>query len=436
MQLYSIIGLSIAAIFSSIRMSSAYCDLDIVESMPDGLKLKDPDGTNIIRTHQSLLEMIERANKTLRIASFYLYLTPPKDLDGNPAALPGRMILDAITSAVKRGVDLQVVLDRSGRHDINNQDDVKLLESIGSVRFVNMTKLLHSGVMHTKFLIADNQTFYLGSSNFDWRSYSEIKEMGVSLKNCPEMAQDLDKVFRTYVLVSNASTIPRQLSDDLKTTINMQNPLVLTLNHSTPSSVFLGASPPPFNGEKDWSGRTDDIDGLLHLIDSARHRVSISVMNYSPRMEFVWPKVYWPRIDNALRKAATTRGVKVELLFSNWTSTRSSEIAWYKSLNAIQSSDFHGGGIHVKLFKVPAFDDYQKRIPFARVKHDKYLVTDTGVYLGTSNWTPDYFINTAGVSMVIRPTNSHKQDEIPSVLRSFQAIFDRDFNSEYAHELN
>lgn len=427
----SALPLLLWVLLTFVQCSYASCEFSIVESMPDGLDLEDPVDANVVRTHVSLLDMIDKTTKSLRIASFYWYLTPPAEFNDHPASEPGKQLMEAIAKAVERGVQLEIALDGSSRSNMNNANNVRDLQKMGTVKFVNMTRLAHGGVMHTKFLISDNQTFYLGSSNFDWRSYTEIKEMGVTFKGCYTLASDLDRIFRTYMLLADANQVPDKLSDDLKTKINLQNPLEME-----DVNVFLAGSPPAFNGKDDWTGRTDDIDALLHVIDSAKHRISISVMNYSPRMEFVWPKRYWPRIDDALRRAATTRHVKVELLFSNWSSTRSSELAWYKSLNCIQSSDFHQGGIHVKLFKVPAFDDFQKRIPFARVKHDKFMVTDGAVYLGTSNWTPDYFVSTAGVSLIIRPKISRNAaSPLPKVIQNFQNIFDRDFNSKFAHDL-
>ena len=424
----------LAAIAMCVCTAFADCDYDIVESMPEGLELEDPANARVVRTHESLIEMVNSAQKTLRIASFYWYLTPPAKFMNSSATEPGIKLMDAIKSAATRGVNLEVLLDGSGRRDMSNPEDVAALRQIGTVKQINMTRLLKNGVMHSKFMIVDNSTFYVGSSNFDWRSYTEIKEMGLTFKDCFELASDLDKIFRAYMLLADSTEVPDSFGDDLKTSINMHNPFIMKMGNSNGPSVFLTGSPPAFNGKNDWTGRTDDIDGLLHLIDNARHRISISVMNYSPRTEFIFPKQYWPRIDDALRRAATTRRVKVELLFSNWSSTKPSELAWYKSLNAVQSSDFHSGGIHVKLFKVPAFDDYQRSLPFARVKHDKYMVTDSSLFLGTSNWTPDYFINTAGVSLILRPTNQSKSKL--SIVNNFQEIFDRDFGSKYAQELS
>lgn len=35
------------------------------------------------------------------------------------------------------------------------------------------------------------------------------------------------------------------------------------------------------------------------------------------------------------------------------------------------------------MFVVPAFTETQKKIPFARVNHNKYMVTDKTAYIGT-----------------------------------------------------
>jgi len=35
------------------------------------------------------------------------------------------------------------------------------------------------------------------------------------------------------------------------------------------------------------------------------------------------------------------------------------------------------------MFVVPAFTESQRKIPFARVNHNKYMVTDKTAYIGT-----------------------------------------------------
>jgi phospholipase D3/4 len=80
---------------------------------------------------------------------------------------------------------------------------------------------------------------------------------------------------------------------------------------------------------------------------------------------------------------------------------------------------------------VPGTDD-QKKIPFARVNHNKYMVTDMVAYIGTSNWSGDYFINTAGIGFVAQDT-VHDRSSNETTLRSqLESVFDRDWNSKYA----
>lgn len=82
-------------------------------------------------------------------------------------------------------------------------------------------------------------------------------------------------------------------------------------------------------------------------------------------------------------------------------------------------------------FIVPSTDD-QAKIPFARVNHNKYMVTDNTGYIGTSNWSADYFIDTAGIGFILQETSADRNESIRKELAS---IFDRDWNSEYAVDL-
>ena len=66
-----------------------------------------------------------------------------------------------------------------------------------------------------------------------------------------------------------------------------------------------------------------------------------------------------------------------------------------RSFRSSKSIDIQG-----KFFKVPSFSPAQKSIPFARVNHNKYIVTDKAALIGTSNWTPDYFLKTGGIGFI------------------------------------
>src|SRR4029077_4203877 len=55
-----------------------------------------------------------------------------------------------------------------------------------------------SGIMHQKIWIFDSRHLYLGSANMDWKSISQVKEMGVAVEDCPELAADAGTYFEAW----------------------------------------------------------------------------------------------------------------------------------------------------------------------------------------------------------------------------------------------
>ncbi|AEN03606.1 truncated nick-joining enzyme [Yokapox virus] len=58
------------------------------------------------------------------------------------------------------------------------------------------------------------------------------------------------------------------------------------------------------------------------------------------------------------------------------------------------------------------------------------MVTDKTAYIGTSNWTGNYFTDICGVSINITPT-----DGGPGIRKQLEDIFIRDWNYQYSYEL-
>jgi phospholipase D3/4 len=208
----------------------------------------------------------------------------------------------------------------------------------------------------------------------------------------------------------------------------------------------LQSSPPPFNP----TGRTNDIDALVNVIRHAEKFIYIAVMDYfpltiySPRMRF------WPTIDDALKTAAIEHHVRVRMLISWWNHSRPSEDNFLKSIASISQAYprvsvevVRTGGVAStyrpivslqRRFVVPS-DAEQRKIPYARVNHNKYMVTDNTAYIGTSNWSGDYFIDTAGVAFVLHDP-VYDRNVSQSTLRSdLQAVFERDWFSNYSQPL-
>uniref|UniRef100_A0A1A8R275 5'-3' exonuclease PLD3 n=4 Tax=Nothobranchius TaxID=28779 RepID=A0A1A8R275_9TELE len=301
-----------------------------------------------------------------------------------------------------------------------------LCVSGADVRTVDMKKLT-SGVLHTKFWLVDRKHLYIGSANMDWRSLTQVKELGAVVYNCSCLAADLEKIFEAYWYVGGAQSIPSPWPSRFSTAFNNETPLQLPLNN-TPASVYLSSSPPSFCA----SGRTSDLQSILSVIADADRFVYIAVMNYQPTMEFSHPKRYWADIDTQLRRVAYERRVKVRLLISCWDHSQPLMFSFLRSLASVYEPKSKLD-VQVRLFVVQS-NPRQKQIPFARVNHNKYMVTDKVAYIGTSNWSGDYFVNTAGSALVVNQTESGSSE--PTVQSQLKAVFERDWFSNHSTPLS
>ena len=116
----------------------------------------------------------------------------------------------------------------------------------------------------------------------------------------------------------------------------------------------------------------------------------------------------------------------MSIIIGYWNHTRKDIISNLRSLDALKDLKGHGN-IDVQLFKTPITNEIQRRIPYSRVDHAKFLMNEKIGFIGTSNWSADYFINTGGVSLV---QNDYEKDP-RSIRGQLEQIFDRDWHSDY-----
>lgn len=176
-------------------------------------------------------------------------------------------------------------------------------------------------------------------------------------------------------------------------------------------------------------GRTRDLDALLAVMGAAREFLYASVMEYFPTTRFRHPASYWPVLDTALRVAAFSRGVRVRLLVSCWLNTDPRMFPFLRSLQAL-SNPAANVSMDVKVFIVPVGN--HSNIPFSRVNHSKFMVTEKAAYIGTSNWSEDYFSSTSGVGLVVSQRASGAQPGVSTVQEQLRQLFERDWSSRYA----
>lgn len=407
---------------------TSQCQVLLIESMPQNLSYST-DSPRHASTYFAWNLLLSQANQSISIASFYWSLLAETKFN-ETGAEEGRHIYEQL---LEKSKNVNLTIAQSG--PVRNDTELQQLEAAGAkIYWVNVAKILGRGILHTKLWTVDNKHSYLGSANMDWRSITQVKELGVLFLNCPEFVEDLNKIHTAYCLAANE--VPTTWPSEVTTRYNHSNPMRVPVN-GFPSLVYFTASPVEFNPP----GRSYDLEAILKTIQNAKKYIYISVMDYSPEVinyEINSRGEFWPTIDNALREAAITRGVEVRLLISRWRYTFPSMINYLMSLR--QLNGVHGARIRVRFFVVPSFTDQQRTIPHARVNHNKYMVTDKTAYIGTSNWSGDYFLYTGGAAFVIEEDKSTQTSpeehliEGQSIHDQLVDIFHRDWNSEYSFE--
>lgn len=468
------------------ELAAATARAYLVESIPVGLE--DLRGTPDVQyTEDVLVRLTRDAQSNIDLTAMYWALLPDPAGDDEKGftasqfeamgAEAGRALYEALRDAAARGVAVRILqsLGFSGQKQESDTLQEEFPDRV-SVHSVDMSKWYGgAGIMHQKIWIFDRRDLYLGSANMDWKSISQVKEMGVAVEHCPELAADAGKYFDTWWAFSAIAPASVEVFDPLvriyrhvppwsalvppaqrgasplarveySTSFNCENPLSLEVNGER-SGVFLTGGPDEVRG----SGRTSDAEGLVHTIDDARRSICVSVMDFGPiglygresagapfpaegRIPNNTP-VWWPPLFDALISAALTRKVYVRLLVSKWAHT---SCLIEPLLSALQKTADAGradslmssGQLEIKQFIIPGWDNTtgsRRKFPgHTRVNHTKYIVTDRRINIGTSNMTWDYFASTAGSSL---------NCDHPALVRKLQAVFDRDWVSSYAWRL-
>ncbi len=439
-------------------------DAYLVESLPLDLKdLCSPE--DVAETKTALKRLVDGASKTIDVTAVYWsLLTDDDDMDGlseerlaELGAGYGRALFAALENAVRRGVHIRILESAGFVEGDKPQESARLAAQFpGQVqsRQIDLTDWYGSGIMHHKSWIVDGRSLYLGSANMDWRSLAQVKEMGVIVENQPAIAADAARQFeawwqlaamapRTAEVVDSVTQKPRIVPDwsDLAgngrspspfaaTDYNQTNPLPLIAADQS-AAAYLTASPPELSN----NGRTDDLTGLLHTINTAEQSICLSVMNFIPTGWLDEQLFYWPALTDALLQAAITRGVPVRLLISQWPYTKPATWSFLQALRGTAAAaalfeEEGNGRIEIKRMVLPGWDQTEGKTRLypghSRVSHAKYIITEQRLNIGTSNMTWRYFYQTIGGSF---------NTDHPTLIGAGQAIFDRDWGSGYARPL-
>ncbi len=369
-------------------------ELQFVESVPAGTVYGSP---LTARPQKVWLEMIGSAAKTIDLEEFYVAEQPGEALTP---------VLDAVKAAVRRGVKVRLIVDSSMMSETGKV--LPALKEAGvDARVIDFRKA-GGGIQHAKFFVVDGADVFVGSQNFDWRALQHIHEVGLRIKS-REAAAEFERLFEGDWAIAGGADAKAVFAGNSRTAITAAKPEKARLGGSE-VSYHLAFGPKGYIPE----GSDVEIEELLKLINSARRTIRGQVMSYALAERGA---ERWTALDSAFRGAAA-RGVKVELVFADWTMGGRSD-ADIKALAQVKN-------ISVKVSSLPqAATGF---IPYARVEHCKYLSVDgRTAYVTTSNWAPGYFLNTRSAAVFV---------EGAPAAAVLEDIFSRTWNGPYVQPVD
>jgi len=334
----------------------------LIQSVPKETSLANPD---LAFARDAWVDVIRHARTRLDFGEFYIAQAPGGALEP---------VLQELERAGARGVKVRFIL--SARMLDQDPAAVARLRQVPGLELrIFDLKGVSGGILHAKYFLADGREAVLGSQNFDWRSLEHIHELGVRTSD-PVLVDRLQEVFEVDWRFALDKTLPPP-----------RPPLKVQ-----PGPAELVASPPFLSP----GTVRPALEALVQLLDQATTRVQVQLLTYSP---VSGRDHYWPALDNALR-AAAVRGVKVQLLVSDWM-YKSRGLPHLKALTLIPN-------VEVRVASIP--EASTGHLPYARTIHSKYLLVDgKTLWLGTSNWEEDYFEASRNVEVILHQPDLVKQ---------------------------
>nr|HRD18469.1 phospholipase D-like domain-containing protein [Candidatus Neomarinimicrobiota bacterium] len=349
------------------------------------------DNPEIRNTSEVWAEMIGAADETIDLEQYYI---------SNAVDEPLEPIIKLIEQAARRGVKARIIVDarmaKTYPETINRLTKTKNITIRQSQTFNR-----NDGVQHAKYFIIDGKEVFIGSQNFDWRALEHIHEVGLRIRH-PEYARLMTELFEMDWDYAVLNKMPgRKLTE----------PHNFKVAIAPGDTVKFTASGSPARNLPD--GMTSDEKVILELIRCAKKEINIQLLYYSPLDK---KTQYWSKLDNALREAAV-RGVVVNLLVSDWNIS-ADELPYLQSLDILPN-------INLKISSIPEYS--AGYIPFARVEHCKYMITDESLcWIGTSNWSRNYFYDSRNLGLKI---------ENATFAKTLRNIFLKSWDSPYAWQI-
>ncbi|CAL8254472.1 unnamed protein product [Lota lota] len=396
---------------------SRNCRIVLVENIPEDVSFP-PSGSAPLSLTAGLHDLLDRAARSLEIVS-PVWLLNSSDYESGfqPAALQGRALLTRLQGLDARGVQLKISSEET------DSPELSMLARHGAdVHYVNTTALIR-GQLHASFWVVDRKHLYFGSATMNWRSLATRKELGVLVYDCSCLALDLHKVFSLYWGLQYRDFIPSFWSKRVFALYNRDAPLELTLN-STKAQAYISTSPSLLIPRD----RSSDLEAIGRVIQEAHSFIYISITDYLPLLKSSTHR-YWSRIDGLIRDALILRRVRVRMLVSCWEQTHPLTFNFIWSLRSL-CMEQSNCSLEAKFFSPRV----QRDGSFQGINHNRFMVTDSAVYLGNLDWVGNEFTFNAGAGLVISQPEA-VEERNSTVVGQLRDAFERDWSSRYSRPL-
>ncbi|KAI9911268.1 hypothetical protein PsorP6_009910 [Peronosclerospora sorghi] len=409
--------------------------MSLVESLPVGdFELS----STVIQTFEILIRHVQNAKTSIDLSAMYWNLLGEEDrkiyseLEMTKfGADQGRKLFFALRDAASRGVKIRILTTPGkGHSDMESlPSEVRLLVDKAPdnvyVRCWNGAEWYGSGILHQKIWIFDAQNVYVGSANMDWKSLTQVMEVGVILENLAptsEVMQDFQRLFETWWAFASSDLLPAKTASYFSDKFQIQlqvpawslylpekeriedpfakaglfafgnishqlQPKFITLDGAaTAAKMFVAVAPSEATAAH---SRAFDEDALIYTIRTAKSFICLSVMDFAPFSMYTPGPIHWPALTDALLAGIYSKpGLHVRLLISQWQHTSSQLLEALAILQKQGDSCKRmrarcSGRLEVKIFLVPGWQNTTSKDgkaalwpPYTRVNHAKYIVTD------------------------------------------------------------
>ncbi|KAF8389221.1 hypothetical protein HHK36_025914 [Tetracentron sinense] len=395
----------------------------------------------------------------------------------------GFQVYKSIENAADRMVNVRI-LQHSGVYPDYTQESSSLASGRPNVENVTLlaSEWWGSGIVHAKVWISDNADIYIGSANNDWKSLTQVKEVGIYLVGCPRIAKKVEVYYNNlwklaslnssdytktiwdqqwqitrkvpcwshfvhfeercrsplphYVEVPHVAGYPI-LSDPYMFQMPIETPGYYN-STSQPQSCYLSFAPPELSFGKNQADEQAWADTIKSV--GSGGTVRISTMDWLGQSQYMDQTVYWSSLSSAISEVVFSKHATVKVLVAYWAHFINNTDQYLKSLlysNVLCASSKYNkcaGKVEIKYYKVPGFNMTGAALhngtstgniypSYSRVNHGKYAVSNVRAHIGTSNLIWDYFYSTLGVSFGTYNL---------AIVSQLQEIFDADWNSPYA----